>query len=116
MALKFGEKDYDYFNLLNPGKILDLGSGSGLFSISAQEQGFDVISLEQSKASFDISKKIGTNVILSDLNSELAMEYASKVDNITLNHVFEHIANPLEFFKKFKEEYKKNYKGCYCCS
>ena len=99
---KFGENEYNYLNLLNPGKILDLGSGSGLFSIVAKEKGFDVISLEQSKPSFEISKKIGTNVILADLNSELAMEYASKVENITLNHVFEHIVNPVEFLKRLR--------------
>ena len=107
---KFGENDFSYFNLLNRGKILDLGSGSGLFSIAAKERGFDVISLEQSKASVEISKKIGTNVILSDLNSQLAMEFASKVENITLNHVFEHIINPLEFLKKLRNKIKQNTK------
>ena len=108
--LKFGENDYSYFNLLNSGKILDLGSGSGLFSIAAEEKGFDVISLEQSEASFKISKKIGTNIILSDINSELAMEYASKVENVTLNHVFEHITNPLEFLERLKNNIKKTTK------
>ena len=110
MKFNLGENDYSYFNLLNRGKILDLGSGTGLFSIAAKEQGFDVISLEQSRASFEISKKIGTNVILSDLNSELAMEYASKVENITLNHVFEHIVNPLEFLKKLRNNIKQTTK------
>ena len=102
MIFKFGENDYIYFNFLNRGKILDLGSGPGFFSIAAKEKGFDVISLEQSRASVEISRKIGTNVILSDLNSELAMEYASKVENITLNHVFEHITNPYEFLKRLR--------------
>ena len=110
MIFKFGENDYSYFNLLNRGKILDLGSGTGLFSIAAKEKGFDVISLEQSRASFEISKKIGTNVIRSDVNSELAMEYASKVDNITLNHVFEHIKNPLEFLEKLRKNIKQTTK------
>ena len=108
--LKFGENDYNFFNLLNHGKILDLGSGTGLFSIAAKQQGFNVISLEQSEASFQISKKIGTNVILSDLNSKLAMDFASKVDNITLNHVFEHLLNPLEFLKNLRKNIKQNTK------
>ena len=107
---KFGENDYSYFKLLNLGKILDLGSGPGLFSIAAKEQGFDVISLDQSNSSFEISKKIGTNVILSDLNSELTMQYASKVNNITLNHVFEHIVNPLEFLKRLRNNIKQTTK------
>ena len=107
---KFGENDYSYFKLLNRGNILDLGAGFGLFSIAAKEQGFEVISLEQSNSSFEISKKIGTNVIRSDLNSELAMKYASKVSTITLNHVFEHIVNPLEFLKRLRNNIKQTTK------
>ena len=34
------------------------------------------------------------------------MEYASKVENITLNHVFEHIVNPLEFLKRLRKNIK----------
>ena len=108
--LKFGEKDYSYLSLLNQGKILDLGAGSGLFSIAAKEEGFDVISLEQSEAAVEISKKIGTNVIFSDLNSELAMNYASKVENITLNHVFEHIKYPLAFLERLRTNLKESTK------
>ncbi len=108
--LKFGDKDYSYFNLLNRGNILDLGSGTGLFSFAAEQEGFEVISLEQSKAAVEISKRIGTNVILSDINSKLAMRYASKVDNITLNHVFEHIKDPLEFLKRLRENIRESTK------
>ncbi len=108
--LKFGEKDYSYFHLLNPGMILDLGSGPGLFSVAAKEKGFKVISLEQSKVAVEISKKIGTNVIFSNVNSDLAMKYASKVENITLNHVFEHIIDPLGFLKRLREHVKESTK------
>ena len=41
------ENDYSYFNLLNRGKILDLGSGTGLFSIAAKEKGFDEAVMSQ---------------------------------------------------------------------
>ena len=107
---KFGFKDYSYFKFLNSGKILDLGSGTGLFSLAAKEEGFEVFSIEQSQAAVEISKKIGTNVILSDLNSELSMKYASKVENITLNHVFEHIKDPAEFLLRLKNNIEKSTK------
>ena len=41
-------------------------------------------------------------MIASDISSKISMQYASVVDNIILNHVFEHILEPYNFLY-FKE-------------
>ena len=101
--IKFGEKDYTFFNLLNRGDILDLGAGNGIFSLAAKQNGFDVISVEQNENSINIAKKLGIKIISADLNSKLSMRLASQVDNITLNHVMEHIVDPIRFLISLRE-------------
>ena len=95
--LKFGEEDFPYLNILKGKKILDLGAGNGFFSLAAKEKGFNVISIEQNKSSINFAKSIGIKMIASDISSKISMQYASVVDNIVLNHVFEHILEPYNF-------------------
>ena len=83
--------------MLKGTKILDLGAGNGFFSLAAKEKGFDVISIEQNKSSINFAKLIGVKMIESDIISKISMQYASEVDYITLNHVFEHILEPYNF-------------------
>lgn len=95
--LKFGEEDFPYLNRLRGKTILDLGAGNGFFSLAAKEKGFKVISIEQNKSSIDFAKSIGIKMIASDISSKISMGYASLVDNVILNHVFEHILEPYNF-------------------
>ena len=95
--LKFGEKDFPYLNRLGGKKILDLGAGNGFFTLAAKARGFNVISIEQNKSSVNFAKLIGVEMIESDISSNISMKYASEVDNIILNHVFEHILEPYNF-------------------
>ena len=108
--LKFWEKDYPYLNMLQGTKILDLGAGNGFFSLAAKEKGFDVISIEQNKSSINFAKLIGVKMIESDISSKISMKYASEVDNITLNHVFEHILEPYNFLSKLRKNISKHTK------
>lgn len=108
--LKFWEREYTYFNRLNQKTILDLGAGNGIFSIAARCKGFEVISIEQNEASINFAKMLGIKIISSDINSPLSMKYASQSDNVTLNHVFEHIVEPVTFLKNLKKNIKKSAK------
>ena len=100
---KFGEEDFPYLKKLNGKKILDLGAGSGFFSLAAKEKGFEVISIEQNKSSIDFAKSIGIEMIESDISSKISMECASVVDNVILNHVFEHILQPYNFLSNLRK-------------
>ena len=75
--LKFGEKDFPYFNMLLGKNILDLGAGNGFFSLAAKEKGFNVISIEQNKSSINFAKQIGLEMIESDITSKKSMQYAA---------------------------------------
>ena len=101
--LKFWEDDFPYLNRLRGRKILDLGAGNGFFSLAAKEKGFNVISIEQNKSSINFARKIGIKIIESDISSKISMQYASEVDNITLNHVFEHILEPYNFLSTLRK-------------
>ena len=107
---KLGEEEYTYFNLLNPGNILDLGSGNGIFSLAAKQKGFEVISIEQNETSINFAKKLGVNIIPADINSKSSMKLASEVNNVTLNHVFEHIIEPIKFLSGLNENIRKSTK------
>ena len=108
--LKFWEKDYPYLHMIHGRKILDLGAGNGFFSLAAKEKGFDVISIEQNKSSINFAKLIGVKMIESDISSKISMKYASEVDNITMNHVFEHILEPYNFLSILKKNISKHTK------
>ncbi len=108
--LKFGEEDFPYLKRLDGRKILDLGSGNGFFSLAAKEKGFDVVAIEQNKSSINFAKRIGIKMVASDINSKISMQYASKVDNVILNHVFEHIIEPYNFLSNLRKNITKKTK------
>ena len=88
-------------------KILEIGSGYGLFLDSMGKLGYDVIGIEISNERRKISKKItktkilNVNILDEKLNSP-------KVDVIVLFHVLEHISKPVIFLKKLKKLLKNN--------
>ena len=49
-------------------------------------------------------------MIASDINSKISMKYASVVDNIVLNHVFEHILEPYNFLSILRKNISNNTK------
>lgn len=84
--------------------VLDVGSGLGTFSYLAQKAGLDVTCVEMNKEQAEISKNIlGLNVYNESLES-LSLN-SEKFDIIFLNHVIEHVKNPVEFLNMIKLNY-----------
>ena len=82
-----------------PGKLLDVGTGDGLFLKVAKTANFKIWGTEISPAAVKAAK------ILHDLDIHLTeLENADFEENsfdvITIWHVIEHVKNPLELFKK----------------
>ncbi len=79
----------------DPGRILDIGCGRGLFLHIMQEDGWQVVGQEFSETSASYASKIyGIEVRSGELKES---EYESEsFDVININHVLEHLENPDE--------------------
>ncbi len=104
--IKFGDLYKIIFNKKSKGKILDIGTGDGLFLTKFKEQGWKVIGTELSKyASKNTSKKYNIEVKTGDF---LKIKFkSSEFDVITLNHVLEHLYSPKKTLLKIKYNLKK---------
>ena len=87
-------------------KILDVGCGSGEFLYKMKKCGLDAYGVEPSKEGTDAAKKMGLNVRCGFLeNQKFPSDY---FDVITLNHVFEHVSDPLKTLKELGRILKKD--------
>ena len=90
----------------NPGKILDIGCGIGLLLYVAKKRGWEASGIEISKFASNFAKnKLKLNVINSD---NLDIYEDNFFDVIVVNHVLEHIENPLLILKQIKEKLNIN--------
>lgn len=97
-----GEQLYPYWHQLKPGPIVDLGAGSGGFCMEAKQRGWSVSGIEQSSQSVDLARQMGVDLIQADLASSLARQLIGSASNVVMNHVFEHVVNPLDFLNTLK--------------
>ena len=82
-----------------PGKLLDVGTGDGLFLKVAKKANFDVYGTEISSAAVKAAKSLyGLDIHLTKI--ENADFKGNSFDVITIWHVIEHVTNPLEVVKK----------------
>lgn len=79
----------------SPGRMLDIGCGSGEFLLKMREEGWDVYGVEPSQSAALIGReKFGLNIHNGTL---LGTDYQDEYfDYIRLNHSLEHMTNPLE--------------------
>ncbi len=80
------------------GTLLDVGAGFGWVVNEAKKRGFDSQGIDQSKTYAAFGKK----TLQIDLKNVSLQEFKSKekFDIVVLNHVLEHIAEPVSFLKK----------------
>jgi len=82
------------------GKLLDIGSGRGMFLRAALERGWDCVAQEFSKdAAKALQDKIGVEVIVCNDLSQAGLPSGS-FDLINLNHVLEHLYQPVAVIKE----------------
>lgn len=93
--LTYGER-YDTFeSLLGPErrKILDIGSGPGLFLLHGKGRGWDVTGIEPSSQAATHSRSMGLTIVEEFLTESLATTLGT-FDVIHLSEVLEHIGDP----------------------
>ena len=83
-------------------KILDIGSGPGLFLKLGKERGWDVQGIEPSQKAYEYSsKQLGLNVFNGFFNKDTYKKFGT-FDVVNLSLVLEHIPNPEELIKLIK--------------
>ncbi len=88
-------------------KLLDIGSGPGLFLNVAAKKGYDATGIEPSKDAFEYSRKKYNCNVLNTTLEELDPS-KGKYDFIHSSLVLEHILDPAGFMKKSGAMLKKN--------
>jgi 2-polyprenyl-3-methyl-5-hydroxy-6-metoxy-1,4-benzoquinol methylase len=92
-----------YKDLISNSEILDFGCGRGGFIKLTQEVSKRSVGLELNKINRKYINDIGVQCVnhLSELKDE-------KFDVITLNHVFEHLNDPINILKELQSHLKSN--------
>ena len=81
-------------------KMLDIGSGLGVFPYGMRERGFNVTCMELNPDSYEfLMTDLGFNVVIGEYNKI----HSDKYDLITLVHVLEHLRDPIQTLKDIKE-------------
>lgn len=95
------------------GKILDMGSGRGIFIEAAKERGWGCVAQEFSRdAAVALRNRLGVDVVVCNNLTEAKFP-AESFDLVNLNHVLEHLYNPLEAVKEIYRILKPN--GIFYC-
>lgn len=97
LVLKDLVKKYPH---IKKGNFLDFGSGIGNALLEARGLGFNALGLDCSKWAIDHCRKLGLEILSSfeDLENK-----KTKFDLINLNHVLEHICQPVDLLIKLKD-------------
>mgnify|MGYP005838438513 CR=1 FL=1 len=85
--------DYRYLQGVKPGKLLDIGCGNGSFLQEMQRKGWEVVGIDFDQAAVNVTKQRGIEAYVGDLSTITFPK--NSFDAITLNHVIEHLYDPL---------------------
>jgi len=105
------EERYSILERLIPSgkkKLLDIGSGPGLFLDFGRKRGWEVKGIEPSKIAADFSRnELGLDIENIFLDRHNANKF-SKFDVVTMFEVLEHLNNPIEMINIAKSMLKDN--------
>jgi SAM-dependent methyltransferase len=88
-----------------PGRLIEIGSGTGGFAVTAAAAGFDVASIEMSERCCGyLNEQTGIEAICSDRPLAALVALAPGADAVALWHVLEHLANPGEMLELIAEK------------
>lgn len=85
--------------LIEPGRVLDIGCGDGLLLEELKKNGVMGIGVDISSTSIDICKSRGLDCRWLDISGELPFE-DSAFDSVILTDVLEHLFQPAEVLKE----------------
>lgn len=84
---------------VEPGRLIEIGAGTGGFAAAAREAGFEVTAIEMdSECCRYLKERIGVTAICSD-DPVAALASLGETRAVALWHVLEHLANPLEILQ-----------------
>ena len=100
---EINEQRLEYLKGVKPGgSLLDVGCGSGLFLRTASREGYETYGIDVSNNALAFAEsQFGLNVGKETLDELVSA--GRKFDIVTLWHVLEHFANPVEELKKIKQ-------------
>jgi len=87
--------------LAGKGPVLEVGAGSGGFMEVARSQNWDCLGTELSSSNYEALKTKGYNMLLGDLDADALK--GKKFNLVHVNHVFEHVKDPLGFLHACKK-------------
>jgi len=83
------------------GRVLDIGCGSGRFLGRMRKAGWDVAGVEIDRISADRARSSGVGSVFDDLNAPALGSHS--FDAITMNHVIEHLYDPIGSLRRCLE-------------
>jgi SAM-dependent methyltransferase len=81
-----------------PGRLLEVGSGYGLFLVAARDAGYRVRGVELSRAGLGVAAELGLDVV----SGQLADAPADPADVICFWDTLEHVPDPLRFLEQVR--------------
>jgi 2-polyprenyl-3-methyl-5-hydroxy-6-metoxy-1,4-benzoquinol methylase len=97
--------DYIPRGFRKPGTLLDVGAGLGTFMDSGRAHGWEVRGIEFNKRSVELGRELfGLDIVHGNFYRLEDYFGNSKFDLINMNHVFEHVLEPLvylDYLRKF---------------
>lgn len=89
---------------IGKGKVLEIGSSTGVFLGLLKEKGFEVLGIEPSKSTAGFANKKGINTLKTTFEEEKIA--SSSFDLVIMNHVLEHMEDPVAVLEKAKRVLK----------